>query len=198
MATKWNKIDELHRPYYLEEEDFCLYAREYSEGGYEASTSNQLVFNLKKPISYKGLPQWFYKEHAIERFASELGMLRFPDNAVIIPAPTSKPRKSPLFDSRIDDVAKSLCKYNSNLIYQPILDVDIELLSAHSEGGTRIPEEIEEHIVVSKFTKIEIPSTVFVIDDLITTGGHFVAIKRALQHTFPGIKVIGLFWAKKI
>lgn len=108
MSLKWNKIDELHRPIYLEECDCCVYAREYYDGGYEVSESNQLVFNLKKPISYKGLPQWHYKEHSIKRFSAELGCLNFPSGAVVIPAPTSKPRNSPLFDSRIDDVVKSL------------------------------------------------------------------------------------------
>lgn len=195
---KWRKIENTDRPMYLSESDYCVYAREHTDGGYEASHSNQMLFNYKKPLVYKDMPQWKYKIHSINLFASELHYLKFPKDSVLIPAPTSKPRSSKLFDSRIDDSIRSLIEYRDDLICQPILDVSQEMLSSHSEGGPRDPAIIEQYITVSNFTGIDIPDKVFIIDDIITTGGHFKAAKNAILKHFPQINVIGVFWAKHI
>lgn len=195
---KWRKIENADRPMYLSESDYCVYAREHTDGGYEASHSNQMLFNYKKPLEYKGTGQWFYKIHSITLFATELSQLNFPNNSVLIPAPTSKPRSSVLFDSRIDDSINELIKYRPDLKLQPILDMSEEIRSAHSEGGPRDPSIIEQYITVSNFTGIDIPDKVFIIDDIITTGGHFKAAKNAILKHFPQINVIGVFWAKHI
>ena len=193
---KWRIIDELDRPYYLNDEDYCVYAREHVDGGYEASKSNQMIFNYKKPITYKNTTQWFYKLHSIGLFASELNLLRFPKNSILIPAPTSKPRTSALFDSRIDDSLSKLIEYRSDLIIQKIIDVNNELLSVHSEGGSRRPEDLIPFLEVSDFTIQPLPNRVFFVDDLITSGGHFRACKTVFNKKYPDIQFIGVFWAR--
>lgn len=45
---KWCKIDILSKPHFFSESDETYYGREHIVGGYEASPSNQLIFNLKK------------------------------------------------------------------------------------------------------------------------------------------------------
>lgn len=193
---KWRVIDELNKPYYLDDSDYCVYAREHVAGGYEASESNQMIFNYKKPISYKSTPQWFYKIHSIGRFASELSLLKFPKGSVLIPAPTSKPRTSTLFDSRIDDSLEKLVEYREDLIIQKIIDVTEELRDSHSEGGSRDPESLIPFLTISDFTIDNIPNRVFFIDDMITSGGHFKACKTVFNRKYPDIDFIGVFWAR--
>lgn len=193
---KWRVIDKLNKPYYLDDTDYCVYAREHVDGGYEVSESNKMIFNYKKPISYKNTPQWYYKNHSIGLFASELNLLKFPKNSILIPAPTSKPRTSPLFDSRIDDTLERFIEYRDDLIIQKIIDVTEELRDSHSEGGTRNPDYLSQFITVYDFTIENLPERVFYIDDMITSGGHFKACKTAFHKKYPDIKFIGVFWAR--
>lgn len=196
--SRWRYIEKINRPKYLTDDDICVYAREHTDGGYEASHSNQMLFNYKKPLVCKDTGQWYYKIHSIALFATELSRLKFPTNSVLIPAPTSKPRSSVLFDSRIDDSINELIKYRPDLKLQHILDMSEEIRSAHSEGGPRDPAIIEQYITVSNFKGIDIPDKVFIIDDIITTGGHFKAAKNAILKRFPDMNVVGVFWAKHI
>jgi predicted amidophosphoribosyltransferase len=43
-----------------------------------------------------------------------------------------------------------------------------------------------------------IPSRIAVVDDVLTTGAHFRALKKILQETFPEVPVIGLFLARRV
>lgn len=195
---KWREIDDLSRPFYLDASDYCVYAREHVNGGYDISESNQMLFNYKKPIFYKNQPQWYYKLHSIALFASELNVLSFPKQSVLIPAPTSKPRTSPLYDSRIEDSLNELSKYRPDLQIQKIIDVTEELRSVHSEGGSRNPSDLIEFLKVEDFSLLERPKRVFLIDDIITSGGHFKAIKTAFNQKYPDIEMIGVFWARHL
>ncbi len=48
--------------------DECLYLGEYTaRKGYQFSDTNNLVFNLKKPMDRRGQPGWHYKRRDIEQ-----------------------------------------------------------------------------------------------------------------------------------
>jgi predicted amidophosphoribosyltransferase len=156
-----------------------------------------MLFNYKKTVDKRGLPEWHYKIHSIARFASELSELKFPPWSILIPAPTSNRRCSKDFDSRIEDSILKLKEIRSDLLFQPILDMKQSVPSAHARGGSRNPFDIKQQVLVDSFS-IEVPKIVFLIDDMITTGGHFRAFKDALTEKYPGLKVIGIFWAKHV
>jgi predicted amidophosphoribosyltransferase len=42
------------------------------------------------------------------------------------------------------------------------------------------------------------PSRIAVVDDVLTTGAHFKAIKRILKETFDEVEVLGLFLARRV
>jgi len=42
------------------------------------------------------------------------------------------------------------------------------------------------------------PQSIGVIDDVLTTGSHFVAAKRALTRRFEGVEVAGFFVARRV
>ena len=77
----------------------------------------------------------------------------------------------------ITNTENLLLKYRPDLIIEDILDVTQELPTVHSEHGCRFPEDIIQYIAISNFHTSNIPAQVFIIDDIITTGGHFNAIK---------------------
>jgi hypothetical protein len=63
------KIDDLILPdhWYLESEDECYFLGEYTAGkGFAHSTTNQRIFNLKKGMERRGLPDWIWKHRAIQ------------------------------------------------------------------------------------------------------------------------------------
>lgn len=76
MSGLWKKVERVgveNFPIHLEDDDICYYARDYiSKGGFQASKSNDLINNFKKPADRKGKTEWHYKETAMQQFAKEL------------------------------------------------------------------------------------------------------------------------------
>ena len=78
MPIRLSKIDDLTRPdhTFIEAADECLYLGEYTaKKGYQFSDTNQLIFNLKKPMDRRGQPGWSYKRSAVEKRAGKCGRL---------------------------------------------------------------------------------------------------------------------------
>lgn len=42
------------------------------------------------------------------------------------------------------------------------------------------------------------PQTILIVDDVLTTGAHFVAMKSILAPAFPDAKLVGLFIARRV
>jgi len=191
---KWRYVDDLNRPCFIEESDICIYAREHHPGGYSISDSNQLIFNFKKPMRYRGSNHWHYKEEAIIKFSKEIGVLKLPEDAVLIPVPPSKPRGHSEYDDRIEKSLMHLKRRFSDFNVLPILNTTQVIPSAHEDDGPRNPRDIipylemvDSPVVSSKYA--------FLVDDVITTGGHFKACQQLLQQNYPAVTFVGLFWA---
>lgn len=193
----WRKCDEISKFTCLDEGDICIYARENRDGGYGKSLSNQLIFNLKKPITNKGQSDWHHKEKAVKLFAKELSDLKLPTNAVLIPDTTSKPKNHKEYDSRILDALYILKNIRPDIKIEEPIEVIREMQAAH-KGGSRDPAELIEFYKWIGFSTKNIPSKVFFIDDVITTGGHFKTIKNLILKHHPEITVYGIFWARHI
>jgi len=65
------------------------------------------------------------------------------------------------------------------------------------EGHRLSPEERERLLTVDESLVSPTPVQIGVIDDVLTNGSHFVAAKRVLQRRFPGVPVIGIFFARR-
>ena len=104
MSEKlWKKIDKHNRPTYINDEDFCIYAREYISGrGYEGET-NSLIYNFKKPLAKKQTSEWKYRTAAIKKFKTEAELLfRESSNAKITAIPNSETKTDPEYDNRFE------------------------------------------------------------------------------------------------
>ena len=60
------------------------------------------------------------------------------------------------------------------------------------------PEEKAKNYKINEVVANPSPSLIVVVDDVLTTGCHFKAMKIILSRRFPGVKIIGLFVARRV
>jgi hypothetical protein len=197
---RWQKLDIniiQNPPCWLLPDDVCYYAREFTKrGGYQASETNQLIYNLKKSINRRQHPDWYYKQQAIEKFAKELSLMLTRQHVVMC-IPTSKPKNHPLYDSRLDDVLSKLVQYNPKIqVVDPIVRTDAVV--AKHEGGPRKPSIELKSLQWKGLILTNIPSLIILIDDIITSGSSFKACQNLILENVPTTRVIGVFWARAI
>lgn len=200
----WSKIDKVERggyPY-LEADDLCYYYLERSHGTWEKGMANSTVSNFQKDIEhYSDRPDVLrYKQKAIEYFADKIGSLFARKQRacplVIVPMITSKPKNHPLFDNRLLETANLVAANRpGEVVVCDILDIDAALPKSKL-GGNRSPHEIEKHLLVSTPTLPQ-AKLVFLLDDVITTGGHYAACRDAIRSHFPHALIVGVFLARQ-
>lgn len=195
----WKKIERIgveNFPCRLGDDDSCYYARDYiSEGGYQASETNNLINNFKKSPDKRGRPEWRYKELAIQRFASEIAEISNIAVFYVTCVPSSKARTDPGYDSRVEDTVCRLKQLKPNVTIGFPLSFSNNMRAAHN-GGTRDIDEIYANLQWSG-----IPdgiTDIILVDDVITTGAHFKACKRLILEHIPNANVVGLFWARTV
>jgi len=195
------KIDDLILPdhWYLDGEDECYFLGEYTAGkGFAYSSTNQRIFNLKKGVERRGLPDWIWKPRAIQQAARELRdslNSGFLHTATFVPVPPSRTTDDPLYDDRMTQVLRSL---------GPNVDVrELVIQLESTEGAHNSPDRPGPHQLYENYsmddTKVDPrPLRIAVVDDVLTTGAHFKAIKRILKETFDEVEVLGLFLARRV
>lgn len=206
MEKLWKKFDlgqEL--PIHLDKEsqETCMYAREYVSEGYKLSYDNQFIFNFKKPVDKKGKPEWRYKERACEQFANDLHNLfkNFNlEHITFVTIPTSKLNSHDQFDPRFEMMNEQLLKLGNTpetpqrYCYESPIIIKQSVPPAH-EGGSRNIDERYNNYQWDGFQNSE-PKTLFIVDDVITTGCQFMAYKKLLLEKCPTLQIYGIFCAK--
>ena len=194
----WNKFDDpFDCPKCLAVPAKCFYARDYvSRGGYKASEANNLVGNFKIEPRYSGTPRWRHKRSAANQFATELSSL-LPDGISVAAISPCKTVDHEEYDPRFDFMFERLETLRPDIsVCAPIIrSVSVE--PAHKSKHRPSTDEILESLEYVGFDG-DAPPRVALIDDLITTGKHFMACRQLLQETEPEIAVFGVFWARVI
>ncbi|WP_291174423.1 hypothetical protein [Gimesia sp.] len=197
----WKQLDQVeNRPVRLTDDDECFCARDYASGkDYSYSEANSLIKNFKKPVSTRNTNQWYWKERAIKQFANELaGWLGTLEEEFSIAAiPPSKRRDDAEYDPRLDmvlDQFAGLCPHAK--VVRPI-ERTINRTPAHLSGGNRPSvEDVYESLTWEGL--VVPPTTLILIDDIITAGTSFKACKRLALHNNIQLEVYGVFWARTI
>jgi predicted amidophosphoribosyltransferase len=70
--------------------------------------------------------------------------------------------------------------------------------ASHVSASRRRPTDIEANLKVNKKLLAPVPKSIFVFDDVLTTGAHFVAAREVLKEQFPEAKITGIFIARTI
>lgn len=191
----WTQIDPLlHNFEYLTNNDVIYYHLEYDPSGYN-TPNYSWVWNYKKDIKYRNESSWGYKTNAIRDFAKLLIDTPFGNNRLLLSAPTSKRRGSLLYDSRNDDVLNIVNKainipisFNLN----SIKDID----ATHLQQGFRSPENLKGFYEFTPFKNV--PEIVYIIDDVITSGSHFVVWRNLIHESHPNLEVRGFYLARTV
>ncbi|WP_406626088.1 hypothetical protein [Acidovorax sp. SDU_ACID1] len=203
---------ERRQHYYLTAEHRCYFfgeytPHEYTNGARAAySETNQHIGNLKKPPSRRGQTDWPYKGKAIRLAGQRLydaikwdapGMRL----ATFVPVPPSKTRQDANYDDRILQILNNL---NGHLPFdldiRDMLISDGSLRASHENFERAAPADIRRSLVLNAelARKAPNPKSIFLVDDVLTTGAHFVGISDLLSESFPGVPVIGIFMARTV
>jgi len=193
----WTKIEPLFHGFrHLTERDVIYYHIEYIGEGYQASSDNSWVSNYKRGIEYRNKSAWYYKEEAVRKFADLI--VETPpvdDGLVLLAGPTSKRRNSPLFDSRNEDVLRSV-HHATGIPISFNLEAVMDSEPVHFQPGYRSPEKLIGHYHFTPFENV--PSVVYIVDDVITSGSHFVVWRDLIHDVHPGLEVRGLYLARTV
>jgi hypothetical protein len=199
----FTEIDDLLRPLYahLSARDQCYFLRVYTSGrGFAHGETNRLILNLKKPPDRRGRPEWRYKEAAIAQVAREfrasldLAALR---SVTLVPMPPSKRTDDPLYDDRMLQVLRSM-DVEQALDIRELLVIRASTDPAHTVMSRPSVADLIANLDINEDLAEPAPRSIALVDDVLTTGAHFVAAKTALAARFPGVPIRGLFVARRV
>jgi hypothetical protein len=203
FPQRLTKIDDLARPdhFYLTPADDCYFLGEYTaRKGYAFSATNQLILNFKKSMNTRHTAQWRYKEQAIGDAAAAFRAALNTDwlnTATVVPLPPSKAKSDALYDDRLVRMLRGIRG-------QPSLDVRELVLqrtstaAVHDLESRPTADEIQANYDTDDALRNPAPQVIGLFDDVLTTGAHFRAASAVLQQAFPGVRVIGLFIARRV
>ena len=203
LPQRLTKIDDLSRPdhTYLTAADDCYFIGEYTaRRGYAFSSTNNLVLNFKKSVQTRNTAQWPHKERAIGQSAAAFRAAlndEWLNVATLVPIPPSKARADPLYDDRMVRMLRAIRA-------QPPLDVRELIVQTVSTGAVHDqetrprPAEIEALYRIDETLRDPPPRVFGLFDDVLTTGAHYLAAAAVLQKAFPGVRIIGLFIARRV
>ena len=203
FPESWIDIDEWIREdhYYLSASDKCYCLGEYTaRRGYSYSPTNNLIYNFKKSMDRRDLPEWFYKELAIQTIARAFEQTfegRQLDEFTFVPIPPSKAKSDPMYDDRLVRMLSSITKAGT-LDIREIVSQRESVEPAHSREVRQTPEQIAELYETDRSMVSPTPTTLAIVDDVLTTGAHFRAAATALSALFPNVPMVGLFVARRV
>ena len=202
FPDRLTKVDDLTRSdhAHLTVDDACYFIGEYTaRRGYAYSPTNNLIFNFKKPVDRRHLPEWRYKEQAIQTVADTFRRALRPEalgRLTFVPIPPSKAKDDPLHDDRLIRMLGAIQR-------DPPLDVRelvVQTRSTAAAHGLEVrprPADVEALYRIDETLTEPAPHIVALVDDLLTTGAHFRAATSVLRARFPGVMVLGLFIARR-
>lgn len=193
--TNWGEY------YYIAASDVCLYIWErmskVKAGEWHQYPANGLIANLQIPLSAQTENPYRFKHkgsairYAAQALSPLLGNLKHA--GTFVPVPPSKRKGDPEHDDRLSKVLQLAGVQDARELVLLHNTVDAK------QKGLRPQERAEnyrinEHVAGAAPT----PGTIFVFDDVLTTGSHFKAMEIVLAARFPGVPIVGVFLARAV
>jgi hypothetical protein len=192
--------------YRLTPESRCFAVREYHiREGFEGYVNQQTV-NIKRSIQARRNSSSFqyYFEQSIRNVARDLLMFLKAPNIqpyidLVILLPSSKREDDPEYNDKSHRIADILRSQLGMPVSSTLIEIQASHESAHLGGNRTIDFHFnnlaingeEEHLISQA-------KTIVLVDDLITSGGHFEGAKARIQVSQLNQTIIGLFWARAI
>lgn len=168
---------------------------------YTFSDTNNLISNLKKSVN-SSPGQLYYKNQAIIRCARSMREAindKWLEIGTLVPVPPSKAPTHPLYDNRMEQVC--------NLIWPGVADVrnlvvqNTSMQASHErgQGQPRITKDelIASYTIEESFAN-PAPTSIAIVDDMLTAGTHYRAMHYVLSRRFPEAQIVGMFVARRI
>jgi hypothetical protein len=197
------EIDDLTRPdhSWLDPTDQCLFLGEYTaRKGSSFSATNQTVLNFKKSVDRRGRAEWCYKERAIADVAQAFGAaidVSWLTATTLVPIPPSKAKGHPLHDDRMVRMLRAIPAACPLDIRELIIQQQ-SMEAAHNADVRPTPEDIAACYCIDETLAKPKPNTITLLDDVMTTGAHYVAARRVLASRFSEVTIVGLFIARRV
>jgi hypothetical protein len=198
-----SQIDESNRAdhHHLGAEDLCLYLYEYTSGrDFAFSATNNLISNLKKKPSQYVAPGFHHKARAINQCTAALRETLNPNwlaAATLVPIPSSKAPDHPDHDDRIERICKGISAQLD--VRNLIIQTESTIASHEAQPGERIAlDELRGLYQIDETLAEPPPNAIGIIDDVLTAGTHYRAMKEILAERFPGIPIVGIFVARRV
>lgn len=202
MLERLSQIDNLtiDHHHHLGPGDVCLYYGDYTaRQGYDHSQTNQLIRNLKKSVLRRGRDEYHYKEVAMNRIAQALVRHIRMDQVTFVPVPPSKARNHVEYDDRMLQILARCHQLNPATDYRELVVQTVSTEANHATTGRRQqPADLEAIYAINRLDDRPLREYVIMLDDMLTTGSHFVAMRNTLHNAFPGQNVAGLFVARRV
>ena len=197
--------------YYLPADAQCYYWGEYTPyentRGQRAdfSPTNRLVSNLKKKMNRRGEADWRYKSQAITKCGAAFGLMwdrqqLLQPGTMFVPMPPSRARGDTAYDPRIMDILNIINRPNRSIDIRDCLSFDGRYAASHDSNDRPDPDALYEALQFDENAgrRRDLPGTVILFDDMLTTGAHFIAASRKISGVFPNVPIIGHFIARRL
>jgi predicted amidophosphoribosyltransferase len=102
-----------------------------------------------------------------------------------------------MYDDRVVQIANLLGAGTKIDVRELILQNATIDPSHHSTSRPR-PSELRSNYYIDDTCCEPAPTTIGILDDVLTAGAHFRAIKDMLSERFPGVPVVGVFYARRV
>jgi predicted amidophosphoribosyltransferase len=186
----------------LNADDECFFIYEYtSRKDYSYSATNNLISNLKKKPSLRGEYQYRYKTQAIQKCSADFGGAinkKWLETGTLVPVPPSKARSDPEYDDRVVRICNGISRPTPRPLDVRELVIQRTSLPAAHEGQRPTVEDLLAVYQIDETKTQPAPTQIAIVDDVLTVGTHFRAMKTILSRRFPGIRVVGLFIARRV
>jgi hypothetical protein len=200
MALRLQRIDETNRSdhYYLGEADECYFLYEYTaQAGWQGGATNQLIHNLQKK---RGAGGYHYKAPAIAQCAQDLSVVineKWLAQACLVPIPPSKIKTDADYDDRICRVCNGIRTPGAPRVAELI--EQIESTETFKGGSRRRPDELRQNYRFDEhLLRVGVPTNIGIVDDVLTTGSHFRAMKDMIKERVPDARIVGFFVARRV
>jgi hypothetical protein len=202
-------VSEREEHFHLKPEHRCYYWGDYTSWHFtrgqnaDFSETNRLIADLKIETALRNShEEWSRKSAAIERVSDAFSRFwrwgELASKALLVPMPTSRSATDPLRDDRMDRVVEGIrMRSAAPLSCAPLLVSDGSLQASHSTSTRPKLNRLRASIKLNQAAlPLHPPEMVFLFDDVLTTGAHFVACLTRIQEAFPKARVVGTFVAR--
>lgn len=199
------QIDELLLPdhWWLGPDDDCYFLHEYTpRQGFAYSPGNSRILNLKKSVTRRGRPEYYYKDQAIEQCATEFVAVLPADwlaAVTLVPVPPSFAMDHAEYDDRLRQVLGRMARKAGHALDVRELVRQVGSFDPVHHCDVRpSPEDLAKRYVIDESLTDPPPRIVAIVDDVLTTGCHFKAMESVIKVRFPGTPCVGLFVARRV